>query len=78
MGLLKRTFSPYEGILFLSAPRPDSRGRDTAADVARHEERARQDLQREDAERERALKLEQERVLKEREAKHTRSHGLER
>ena len=56
----------------------DSRGRDTAADVARHEERARQDLQREDAERERALKLEQERVLKEREAKHTRSHGLER
>jgi len=56
----------------------DSRGHGVSDEVERHEDRARQDLQREDAERERALELEQERVLKEREAKHTRGHEIER
>jgi hypothetical protein len=56
----------------------ESRSYGVSDDVERHEDRARQDLQREDAERERALELEQERVLKEREAKHTRGHEIER
>jgi hypothetical protein len=56
----------------------ESRSYGGSDEVERHEDLARQDLQREDAERERALELEQERVLKEREAKHTRGHGIER
>lgn len=56
----------------------DSRSYGVSDEVERHEDRARQDLQLEDAERERALKLEQERVLKERADQHTRGHGLER
>ena len=54
-----------------------SRSHGVRDEVERHEDRARQDLQREDAERERALELERERVLKEREAKLTRDYGLE-
>jgi hypothetical protein len=55
----------------------ESRSYGVSDEVERHEDRARQDLQREDAERERALELERERVLKEREAKLTRDYGLE-
>jgi hypothetical protein len=76
-GAQREVTTPQTPLELLKAAQ-DSRGRDTAADVERHEDRARQDLQREDAERERALKLEQERVLKERAAQHTRGHGLER
>ncbi len=76
-GAQRETTTPQTPLEQLQAAR-ESRSYDVSAEVARHEERAREDLQREDAERERALKLEQERVLKEREAKHTRGHEIER
>ena len=76
-GPQREATTPQTPLEQLQAAR-ENRSYDVSAEVARHEERARQDLQLEDAEREHALKLEQERVLKEREAKHTRGHDMER
>jgi hypothetical protein len=76
-GAQREATTPQTPLEQLQAAR-ESRSYDVSAEVARHEERAREDLQREDAERERALTLEQERVLKERAVQHTQGYGLER
>ena len=54
--------APQSALERLQAAR-DSRGRDTGADVVRNEERAGQELQQQDVERERALEQERQRVL---------------